>query len=112
MIDFPNDKSLSYYDRLKKFGFAICLALPYKVQCWTMFCLTTLETRRFRGDLIEAYKLFKGYGNAYFNVFFQLSSTHLRGHELKIYKPRSQLDVRKYFFQLGLLMNGIVYLGQ
>jgi len=45
-----NDKSLSYYDRLKKFG------------------------------------------------LFQLSSTHLRGHELKIYKPRSQLDVRKYFF--------------
>ena len=41
-----------------------------------------------------------------------MSSTHLRGHELKIYKPRSQLDVRKYFFQLGLLMNKIVYLGQ
>jgi len=31
-------------------------------------------------------------------MFFQLLSTHLRGHELKIYKPRSQLDVRKYFF--------------
>ena len=33
-------------------------------------------------------------------------------YELKIYKPRLQLDVWKYFFQLGLLMNGIVYLGQ
>ena len=65
-----NDKSLSYYDRLKKFG------------------LTTLETRRLRGDLIEVYKLFKGYDNVDFNVFFKLSSTHLRGHELKIYKPR------------------------
>jgi len=48
------DKSLSYYDRLKKFG------------------LTTLETRRLRGDLIEVYKLFKGYYDADFNVFFQV----------------------------------------
>ena len=49
-----NDKSLSYYDRLKKFG------------------LTTLETRRLRGDLIEVYKLFKGYDDVDFNVFFQI----------------------------------------
>ena len=46
-----NDKSLSYYDRLKKFG------------------LTTLETRRLRGDLIEVYKLFNGYDDVDFNVF-------------------------------------------
>ena len=49
-----NDKSLSYYDRLKKFG------------------LTTLETRRLRGDLIEIYKFFKGYDKVDFNVFFQV----------------------------------------
>ena len=42
-----NDKSLSYYDRLEKFG------------------LTTLETKRLRGDLIEVYKLFKGYDQGY-----------------------------------------------
>jgi len=29
--------------------------------------------------------------------FLKIASTHLRGHELKIYKPRSQLDVRIYF---------------
>ena len=80
-----NDKNLSYYDRLKKFG------------------LTTLETRRLRGDLIEVYKLFKGYDDVDFNVFFKLSSTHLRGHELKIYKPRTQLDVRKYFFSIRVI---------
>ena len=45
-------------------------------------------------------------------LFFKLSSTHVRGHELKIYKPHTQLDVRKYFFQLELLINAIVYLGQ
>ena len=49
-----NDKSLSYYDRLKKFG------------------LTTLETRRLRGHLTEVYKLFRGYDNVDFNVFFQV----------------------------------------
>ena len=38
-----------------------------------------------------------------FNVFFKLSSTHLRGHELKIYKPRTQLDVRKYFFSIRVI---------
>jgi len=44
-----------------------------------------------------------------FNVFFSSWQVHvhLKGHELKIYKPRSQLDVRKYFFSIGLLMNGL-----
>jgi len=45
-----NEKSLSYYKRLKTFG------------------STTLETR-LRGDLIEVYKLFQGYDNVDFNVF-------------------------------------------
>ena len=80
-----NDKSLSYYNRLKKFG------------------LTTLETRRLRGDLIEVCKLFKGFDDVDFNVFFKLSSTHLRWHELKIYKPRTQLDVRTYFFSIRVI---------
>jgi len=46
-----NDKSLSYYDRSKKFG------------------LTTLEARRLPRDLIEVHKLFKGYDNVDFDVF-------------------------------------------
>ena len=53
-------KSLSYYDRLKKFG------------------LTTLETRRLRGALIEVYKLFKGYDNVDFNVFPVIKYTYDR----------------------------------
>ena len=79
------DKNLSYHDRLKKFG------------------LTTLETRRLRGDLIEVFKFFKGYYNVDFNKFFQLSSTHLRGHKLKMYKPRVHLDIRKYFFSVRVI---------
>ena len=56
-----SDKSLSYTDRLQKFG------------------LTTLETRRLRGDLIEVFKMFKGFDNITLNDFFKLSSTTLRG---------------------------------
>jgi len=78
-----SDKSLSYTDRLQKFG------------------LTTVETRRLRGYLLEVFKMFKGFDNTVLNDFFKLSSTTLRGHTLKIYKPHVHFDVRK-FFQFGL----------
>ena len=50
-----SDKSMSYSDRLQKFG------------------LTTLETRRLRGDMIEVFKMFKGFDNIKLNDFFMLS---------------------------------------
>jgi len=62
-----------------------------------------------RGDLIELFKMFKGFDNIALNDFFKLSSTTLRGHTLKIYKPQVNLDVRKFFSQLGLETYGIVY---
>ena len=61
-----SDKSLSYSDWLQKFG------------------LTTLETRRLRGDLIEVFKMFKGFDNIKLNDFFKMSSTSLRGQNLQI----------------------------
>ena len=72
-------------DRLQKFG------------------LTTLETRRLRGDLIEVFKMFKGFDNITLNDFFKLSSTTLRGHTLIIYKPQVHLDVRKLFFTVRII---------
>jgi len=86
-----SDKSLSYCDRLQKFG------------------LTTLGTRRLRGDLIKVFKMFKGFDNIKLNDFFKLSSTSLRGHILKIYKPQVHLYVRNFFSQFGLYTYGIVY---
>ena len=78
-------KSLSYTDRLQKFG------------------LTDLKTRRLRGDLIEVFKMFKGFDNITLNDFFKLSSTTLRGHTLKIYKPQTCIWMLGNFFsQLGL----------
>ena len=61
--------------------------------------LTTLETRRIHGDLIEVFKIFTGFEDVDAELFFLKSELSLCGHELKLVKPRARLDVRKYFFQ-------------
>ena len=64
------------------------------------FCLTTLETRRKRGDLIEAFKIIKGFEDVIVHYFFPLTinSAHLRGHDLKFIKKGVKFNVRKNFF--------------
>ena len=78
----PGLKKLAYGDRLKRLG------------------LTTLETRRKRGDLIETYKILTGKENIESNKFFWLSDNahNLRGHSMKISVKRSRLNVRKFSF--------------
>jgi len=51
--------------------------------------LTTLETRRLRGDLIETYKLLTHKERIDPNQFFSVSDSGyaLRGHSLKLFKP-------------------------
>ena len=39
--------------------------------------LTTLETRRLCGDLIEVFKIFKGFDDKDSNIFFELSKNVL-----------------------------------
>lgn len=62
--------------------------------------LTTLQDRRIRGDIIEAYKLLTGKEKVSYEQFFklQISGHNTRGHSLKLAVQRSRLDVRKYFF--------------
>ena len=60
--------------------------------------LTTLETRRIRGDLIEVFKITKNLEDTNRDLFFKLSGTGLRGHSLKLFKPQARLDIRKYCF--------------
>ena len=60
--------------------------------------LTTLETRRLRGDLIEVFKIFKGYDDLQPSKFFNLSINLTRGHSLKLFKDRFNLDCRKFVF--------------
>ena len=60
--------------------------------------ITTLETRRLRGDLIEAFKIIKGFDKVDYLKFFHLSTTGLRGHNVKLFKPSFKRNVGKYTF--------------
>ena len=48
--------------------------------------LTTLETRRLRDNLIEIFKILKGYDDIGEDIFFVRSKSSLRGHQLKLHK--------------------------
>ena len=69
--------------------------------------ITTLETRRFRGDLIEVFKIVNGFDNVDFCNIFHLSTTGLRG--LKIFKPFLRMMSGNTSSLIGLLIVEIVY---
>ena len=83
----PGMKELSYKERL------ILLKLP------------TLQYRRYRGDMIELYKLSHGiYDEDVAKDFISFGSKHksgyhLRGHHLSIYKEKYVKDIRKNVFK-------------
>ena len=77
----PELRDLRYEERLKECG------------------LTTLETRRLRGDQIEVFKILNGYENIDSNIFFEIKKSKItRGHNFTLVKKQSRLDVRKYSF--------------
>ena len=89
----PGLRDLRYEERLKECG------------------LTTLETRRLRGDQIEVFKILNGYENIDSNFFFEIKEGKItliffeikegkitRGHNYTLVKKQSRLDVRKYSF--------------
>ena len=77
----PELRDLSYEERLKECG------------------LTTLKTRRLRGDQIEVFKILNGYENIDRNMFFSLKKdSRTRGHEVKLVKDQCRLDIRKHSF--------------
>ena len=81
-------KLLNYDSRLEKTG------------------LITLEKRRERGDLIQVFKLIKGFDDVDYKEFFTLAAdTKTRGHKYKIVKARSRLTVRQNFFS-NRVVNG------
>ena len=74
-------RDLSYDARLKECG------------------LTTLETRRLRGDQIEVFKILNGHENIDPNIFFKIKTGKItRGHDFTLVKGQNRLDFRKYSF--------------
>ncbi len=78
--------SMEYMERLQRLG------------------LWTLEERRNRSDLIEVFRMYRGLSATPFTVFFELDNTRkTRGHEAKLRKHHSRLDIRRYFFSVRVV---------
>ena len=73
----PTLRNISYEMRLKEYG------------------LTTLETRRLRGDQIEGFKILNGYENILFSV---KEGRRTRRHGVTLAKKQCRLDSRKLSF--------------
>ena len=80
-------KKLPYETRLKKLG------------------IYSLERRRLRGDLIETFKILTRREHVNYSNFFELAdvTSGLRGHSLKLFKPRCHTTVRQNFFSLRIV---------
>ena len=72
-------RNISYEMRLKECG------------------LTTLETRRPRGDQIEVFKILNGYENINRNICFSVKEERrTRGHGITLAKKHCRLDIRNF----------------
>ena len=61
--------------------------------------LTTLETRRLRGDQIEVFKILNGYENIDRNIFSLVKEERrTRGHGSTLAKKQCRLDITKFSF--------------
>ena len=72
----PQLRNLDYEDRLKALN------------------LTTLEERRARGDLIQAYRIITGKDNVNWEQLFTFrENADTRGNSMKVYKPRLKKSI-------------------
>ncbi|PIK37755.1 reverse transcriptase [Apostichopus japonicus] len=77
--------------------------LPYNERL-SALNLTTLSTRRLRGDLIEAFKIMKGFVKASPQLWFEFSDiSFTRGHSMKLCAKYSKLNVRRHFFSVRVV---------
>ena len=76
----PSISALTYEERLKRTG------------------LISLENRRLRADLLEVFKILKGFVKVDPATHFSMTDRRSRGLTLKLEMPRSRLELRKHFF--------------
>ena len=76
----PSINKLTYHERLQRLH------------------LTTLESRRVRGDLIEVFKIINDFEDVNYKDYFVTSTTGLREHEFKLFKGRFNATIRKKYF--------------
>ena len=75
----PKLRNISYEMRLKECG------------------LTTLQSRRLRGDQIEVFKILNGYENIDRNSLFSVKEERrTRGHGVTLTKKQCRLDIRTF----------------
>ena len=60
--------------------------------------LTTLETRRLRGDQIDVFKILNGYENIDRNIFLVKEERRTREHGIALAKMQCRLDIRQFSF--------------
>jgi len=78
---FPELKVLPYMERLSRLG------------------LWSLEERRNRADLIEIFKMIKGFSAVSWSTFFtRMESSITRGHNWKLMKSSARCDLRLHCF--------------
>jgi len=77
-----NMREKTYEERLKSLG------------------LGTLEERRNRLDIIEVFKMYRGYSSSALQELFEMdtNSKDTRGHSCKLKKVRCTWDIARYFF--------------
>ena len=80
--------------------------LPYEERLKALN-LTTLEDRHVRGDLIEVFKLIKGFENIDYTQFFSIiregPSAQTRGHQFKLEVPYCRTERSRNFFSVRII---------
>ena len=71
--------------------------LPYTTKLQKLG-LYSLYCRRVRGDLIETYKILRGYYDIEWSQLFTLNLSNTRGHCWKLFKKQSRTTLRQNFF--------------
>ena len=76
--------------------------------------LPSLYYRSRRGDMIATYILTNKVNIDYKQLFHKATSLITGGHNLKVFKPRNYLELRRNFFIFlrGSSMTGLVFLGK